>query len=311
MAPFMPITSVNAYPAPAALDFTATTSPAGGPIPSSTSIWTLLNWSEVTPICPLIATQCSNPLAAVNGVAEALYYQDYHFNASASGYSYTIASINCCRNTPILSGATGEGIGVSVTIQPRLCNSSPVFSGRAVPYFCAGQTYTFDQAAFDPDGDSLVYSFAPCTTNGFTSATYTAPYSDQAPLGPYWDVSIDAMTGDISFLPDSTGPALVTVLCVKVEEYRNGVKIGPVVRDMQITVINCGAPDMLPTVQPATSITGATAIGTDTLSGFIGMPIRFYVTDRCRHGRYTLLFPHLGPLPFWSDYHRSWRNKSH
>lgn len=82
------------------------------------------------------------------------------------------------------------------------CNSSPQFSNPPVPYICQGQPYTFNQGAFDPENDSLSYSLGPCyNTLPNTLVTYAAGFSQNAPLGSSWNVSINPTTGDITVVP--------------------------------------------------------------------------------------------------------------
>ena len=142
------------------------------------------------------------------------------------------------------------------------CNSSPQFSNPPIPYICIGQPFTFNQGAFDPDGDSLVYSLGPCFHDApTTQVNYDTPggYSPTTPLGPSWDVSIDPLTGDLTVLP-TPGGLEVGVLCVYVQEYRNGVLIGTVVRDMQITALDCGG-NIAPMTAGASNITGGSGSG--------------------------------------------------
>jgi gliding motility-associated-like protein len=206
--------------------------------------WTFTSYMEVTPICPTATTECDGTPGQINGAAEARYYRDYDFcNVNCTDYLITWSS--CCRNYSITSGASGNSIfsgltEINLAIQP--CNSSPQFSNPPVPYICQGQSFTFNQGAFDPDGDSLVYSLGPCFNNNATTQVgYAVGYSPTAPLGPTWNVSINSFTGDVTMTPNPTGAIVTGVMCVYVEEYRNGVKIGEVFRDMQITVIDCSA----------------------------------------------------------------------
>ncbi|MEM7374799.1 MAG: PKD domain-containing protein, partial [Bacteroidota bacterium] len=246
------------------------------PVPLSTT-WTFVGYQEVTPICPGATTQCDNPNApppVIAGVAEARYYRDYDF-CNVNCDRYTIEWDDCCRNNAITSGAASDGIftgstEINTTITP--CNSSPQFSNPPIPYVCLGETFTFNQGAFDPDGDSLAYSFVNCFQNNGTPVGYLAAggFDANNPLGSNWDVTLNAFTGDITIAPDATGPLPmgsleVGVLCLEVREYRNGVQIGQVVRDMQITVIDCslfGQTNIAPTVDTLIALTpGATVDG--------------------------------------------------
>ena len=235
--------------------------------------WTFVSYSEVTPLCPAAAlngTQCTNPGAPINGVLGAVYYTDINLcnsNCTMICFDWTA----CCRNYAITSGAGGGGIASSLCIDLTLtpCNSSPVFSNVPTPYICAGQPFTFNQGATDPDGDSLSYALGPCYSgSGGGQVTYGAGYSPTSPLGPSWLVTVNPVTGDVSFLPNPGGAVVVGVMCIVVTEWRNGVQIGEITRDMQITVItgNCNSNPQAP---PITNITVG-GVPTDTLTAHSG-----------------------------------------
>lgn len=211
-------------------------------IPLATGGWTLIHYIEITPICAGGVTKCTNSSAVINGVREAIYRRDYDLcsGGSVPCTSFNITWGSCCRNGVITSGAANQGIysgntRIDLTISP--CNSSPTFLAPPVPYICAGQPFTFNQGAFDPDGDSLAYVLGPCAGSAAANVNYAAGYSPAQPLGPTWNVTMNPFTGDITMLPNPTGAMVVGVMCIVVQEWRNGVLIGSVVRDMQITVI--------------------------------------------------------------------------
>jgi gliding motility-associated-like protein len=94
----------------------------------------------------------------------------------------------------------------------------------------------YNHGVFDVDGDSLVFSLVSCQEAPGTNVSYAGGFSGANPLSTTGGVALDPVTGALSFTPSV---AQVGVLCVRVEEYRNGVKIGEVVRDMQFTVLAC------------------------------------------------------------------------
>ncbi len=253
------------------INFTPTTCTA----PTIVGAWVLVSYTEVTPVCPSAQTGCTNSSAVINGVREGRYYADYNFcNVNCTVYNITWGS--CCRNGTITSGASNDGIytgNTQINLGITPCNSSPQFSVPPVPYLCAGQGFTFNQGAFDPDGDSLSYSLTPCQDNANGQVGYNAAggYSPLQPLGSTWNVSMNALTGDITIAPTPAPPApgggaiVTAVLCVTVNEYRNGVLIGNVSRDIQVTVINCAAntpPSLtnVTNVSPSATQTGPYAI---------------------------------------------------
>ncbi len=71
-----------------------------------------------------------------------------------------------------------------------------------------------------------------------TPVNYIAGLSGTNPLFTSGGVSINSSTGAISFTPNFVQ---VGVICVVVEEYRNGVKIGELIRDIQFNISNCGS----------------------------------------------------------------------
>jgi gliding motility-associated-like protein len=126
-------------------------------------------------------------------------------------------------------------------------NSSPHFGIINGEYICLGSPFTFPFGGKDPDGDELRYSMiTPLNQKGNGQNTVSAgPYPDvtwrsgfdatnSIPGNP--TLSIDAQTGELSVTATELG---LYVFAVKVEEYRNGVKIGEVRRDFQFLVIDC------------------------------------------------------------------------
>lgn len=237
--------------------------------PTPINNWTFVGWGEVTPICPSLRnsppgsgypTGCDNTVGTeeINGTAEVIYYRDYDFS-NVSCQQYTIEWDNCCRNFAITSGAADNGIYngfTTIDLSSAVCNSSPQFvdtvndlSRPPIAYICEGQTTTFNQGAIDLDGDSLSYELGPCYERDIFSNSVEVVdydvfnnYSPTSPLGPTWTVQIDPVTGDITFTPSPGGAVEVGIICIVVKEWRNGVQIGQVVRDMQVTVLaNCAS----------------------------------------------------------------------
>ncbi|MCX6291868.1 MAG: gliding motility-associated C-terminal domain-containing protein [Bacteroidetes bacterium] len=171
---------------------------------------------------------------------------------------YYIAWQRCCRNFIILNiqnpGAAGMVFYAEVP-DPALHDNSPVFGSYPNAYMCAGEVNLKSFACYDPDGDSLAYSLV-TPMNGFTDQTNVGQYPGAVVLtpGPYpgiaWQSPYDAFdmmggsppmnintnTGMITAQPVNLG---VYVFAVKVEEFRNGMKIGEVRRDIQYQVLNC------------------------------------------------------------------------
>ena len=121
-------------------------------------------------------------------------------------------------------------------------NSTPTFLFRDTALICFGQHFDYQFTAVDTlDHDSLSYSFGPAqdgaivTTPPFPSVRYANGYSSAAPLGA--GVTINPATGMISGIaPTTTGEY---ILDVYVKEWRNGVAIDSIKKELQIAVYDC------------------------------------------------------------------------
>ncbi|HHG85561.1 MAG TPA: hypothetical protein ENJ82_12510, partial [Bacteroidetes bacterium] len=221
--------------------------------------------NEVTPVCPGTVTQCTNSSSPIRGVQEYYRYADFNIcNTNCANYNIAYWAQN--RNGGITSGAANQGVGsdlVSLNTSLQTCNNSPQFNNPPVPYLCNNQPFTFNQGASDPDGDSLSYSLGTCKDNFFGSVTYNPGFSPTSPLGPTWNVTINPVTGDVTFAPNP-GNIEVGVMCVYVQEWRNGQLLNTIVRDMQINVIPCPSNQIPAVLQVANVVNGSGQGGSNT-----------------------------------------------
>lgn len=110
-------------------------------------------------------------------------------------------------------------------------NNSAVLTLPPIDNGCANLPYLHNPGAYDPDGDSLSYRLVTCRgTGGLPIPGYTFPPATNS-------FSLDSVTGDLLWdSPPMQGEYNVAIL---IEEWRNGVKIGSIVRDMQIIIVAC------------------------------------------------------------------------
>ncbi len=170
---------------------------------------------------------------------------------------YYIAYERCCRNLAVQNiidpGAAGQTYILDfppvVKNGEPFINSSPILFPPLSDYACQNQFFFVDFQGSDPDGDSLVYSLV-APINGFSDQTEPAPVAQP---GPYPlvnfvnGVGVDNMVpGNPALQIDSAGLLTVTaaneglyVFSVLCEEFRDGEKIGQVVRDFQMLVVFC------------------------------------------------------------------------
>jgi gliding motility-associated-like protein len=198
---------------------------------------------EVTPLCTTAVSSCNG--GVFTGIQEWIYEGVITLPMQCTDWTFSYNL--CCRNAAITNIATPASSTFYIyatlnnTIAP--CNNSPTFSNKPVPFACLGQQFCFNHGAYDADGDSLVYSLITPYQNATTTVTYNTPFSSTNPLSSSPPVSFNTATGDICMTPTNLE---VTVMAVLVQEYRNGVLIGTVERDIQITVLNCN--NNLPTL---------------------------------------------------------------
>ena len=115
------------------------------------------------------------------------------------------------------------------------CNNSPTFSQYPTPFICAGNYYCYNNGAIEIDGDSLVYELiTPLNTANGGTVTYIAPYSANNPVGG--GSLFDPATGNLCVTPTNI---VSSVVAIKVSEYRNGILIGSIIRDIQINAFAC------------------------------------------------------------------------
>jgi hypothetical protein len=105
-------------------------------------------------------------------------------------------------------------------------DSTPVLLNPPYDKAAVGYIFIHNPAAFDPDGDSLSYKMTVCEReDGKPIEGYTLP-----PASHY--IKVDSISGDLIWnTPVDTGKYNVAM---EIQEWRNGQKIGIVVRDMQI-----------------------------------------------------------------------------
>ncbi|MCC6385489.1 MAG: PKD domain-containing protein [Bacteroidia bacterium] len=191
---------------------------------------------QVTPLCPSALSTCNG--GTFTGIQEWVYEGIVTLPMQCTDWRFSYDL--CCRNAAI-NTITNPGTStfhiyatLNNTISP--CNTSPVFSNKPVPFACLGQQLCFNHGAFDADGDSLVYQLITPYQTASSTVNYITPYNAINPLNSSPAVQFNTSTGDICMTPQQLQ---VTVMAVLVKEYRNGVLIGTVERDIQVTVISC------------------------------------------------------------------------
>ncbi len=118
----------------------------------------------------------------------------------------------------------------TLVINPNIgFNNAPQLLNYPIDKAALGQTFIHNPAAYDPDGDSLSYSLTTCTgEDGIPIEDYEFPAASRS-------LRVDSITGDLIW--DAPIEVGIYNVAMNIEEWRSGVKIGNIVRDMQIEVV--------------------------------------------------------------------------
>lgn len=165
----------------------------------------------------------------------------YRLTAGIPNRNEGVLNMNDSVNTPF-------SISTTILINASLGqNTTPVLLNPPVDFTAVvGQRYIHNPSAFDAEGDSIAFRLIvpaksatnnACLTsdvNGYRDPTAVCPGNGEA--GGPATFRLNAITGDLVWdAPVCEGQYNVAFV---VEEWRRGVKIGEVIRDMQIIVRN-------------------------------------------------------------------------
>jgi uncharacterized repeat protein (TIGR01451 family) len=190
---------------------------------------------EITVPCPGHSTTCTG--GNEPGIQKWEFESQYCFPAQCADWLISIAV--SARNSAI---TTLQNPGSNdIYIEARLNNlngdnNSPQFSIDPSVFMCLGQDLIFNNGMVDPDGDSLAYSLIPARTDANTNVTYIAPYNGSQPLTSVPLMTFDTQTGDLFVHPVTPE---VGVIAYQIMDFRNGVLMGSVMRDMIVYTIPC------------------------------------------------------------------------
>lgn len=147
--------------------------------------------------------------------------------------TYTIVMEDKNRNEGIDN--ITESVYVPFTIKTQIsinalvgANSAPLLLNPPIDKAAVGQRFIHNPTAYDPDGDSLSYYLTVCAGSGGRPIEgYTYPAAST-------ELYVDAVTGDLVWdAPMAKGKYNVAMV---ITEYRKGVQISAIVRDIQIEV---------------------------------------------------------------------------
>ncbi len=173
------------------------------------------------------------PIPDVDDITLNIYKGVHTFPGPAS---YIIAVEDPNRNFGVINIPNSVNVPMFVetelVINPFLgYNTSVELLNPPIDQGCVGKTYIHNPAAYDADGDSLSYKLVTCKgAGGYDIPGYTYPMATEYFI-------MDPVTGDIIWeTPELQGEYNIAFV---VEEWRFGIKISSVRRDMQVNIVAC------------------------------------------------------------------------
>ena len=158
----------------------------------------------------------------------------------------------CCRNSGTTNiQANNRNFYIHTKLNNTIQNNSPILTIEGIRYVCSNNMQTYNIGAFDVDGDSISYELVNTQYTHNGNIMYNLGYNVNCPIGtnPHGNLNFNQITGDLSFYPQPNQLALISIL---VKEYRNGILISTILRDIQIVTLNCN--NDTPTIGDPTNI---------------------------------------------------------
>lgn len=108
-------------------------------------------------------------------------------------------------------------------------NNSVLLLNNPLDEACIGEIFVYNPGAFDPDADSIAYEIAESKgIGGQIAPGYVFPSASNS-------ITVDPISGDLTW--DTPNQAGVYNVAILIKEFRRGISLGSVLRDIQIRVI--------------------------------------------------------------------------
>jgi len=159
--------------------------------------------------------------------------------------TYQIVMVDPNRNDYVINIPNSVNVSFALKtilqINPLIgSNSTPILLNKPIDKAAKNQVFIHNPGAFDPDGDSLSYRMAVCLYDaGRPIPEFVLPPASKS-------ITVNALTGDLIW--DTPNEIGIYNVAMEIEEWRKGVKISSIIRDIQIEVVDTenNPPDILP-----------------------------------------------------------------
>jgi gliding motility-associated-like protein len=210
--------------------------------------------TDITPTCVGVSTNCDDPNSTIQGYEQHIFKGIVTLNTPCRDWKAVVCDHARNNDISTLSNPGSSSLCVYALInnQQAACNNSPTFSNNPNAFVCVNNNLCFNNVVTDADGDNLVFELTKplkctqaggCYSNNYVNYSQLTPvtyasnslsYTDPFQFAP--PIQLDPVSGNFCILPTGIEK---TVMAMKVSEYRNGVLIGEVIRDIQVVVFNC------------------------------------------------------------------------
>lgn len=182
------------------------------------------------PFCPTTVTSCQNLTSVYPGYLIAVYSDTLRIPNQGTNWNLVLS--NSSRNFGItnLRGASGQSYYIDAPLKLADLNTSAI-----IPDFPPHALFTNDSisvplSATDKDGDSVAFKFVAPVFASNSPIPYDNGYSVSQPFGPTGLCYIDS-NNNMVLKSTTSGKFTITLVA---EEYRNGIRVGYVMRDFII-----------------------------------------------------------------------------
>ncbi len=191
---------------------------------------------DLNPMCPEdLPTTCQGGIHM--GVQKYVYSDTIVLGGACNNWKISHAESSRSSSLTTITGAGSDDLYVYCMINNTIgVNNSPIFSTEPAIYVCLATPFSIDQGYFDIDGDSLTMQMITPLINATSIVSYYGSYSGTQPLISSPPMTFNSVTGILTGTPTQTDFSVYAIL---VNEYRNGVLIGQVERDLSLIAKSC------------------------------------------------------------------------
>jgi hypothetical protein len=156
-------------------------------------------------------------------------YETCHTYTNSGSYRVSITEANRQGNSTNLGNSVNQGFFLESFVlvnNATIINYSPEFIAEPIFQAIVKKNFRYNLTAYDKEGDSLSYALITPRINASQNAS------------PYFipdDFKINPISGEISWNPEQVGRYNFAIL---VSKWRNGIRLGYVIREISIIVID-------------------------------------------------------------------------